>query len=143
MEGKGPKGRKGPNRERANQAEEVNTNLNEVSYLSNNSLMPFEIKDGHIDIGEIACMANISPNSPKNDWYLDSRTTSHISNDQNAYTDFYSIQGTPVCGIGTPAIALGYGSLSLDFRVSGKPLTHKLKNVLYIPKAPNCLLSVS
>ena len=143
MEGKGPKGRKGPSREKANQAEEVNTDLNEVSYLSNSSLIPFKIKDGHIDIGEITCMANISPNSLKNDWYLDSGTTSHISNDRNAYTDFYPIQGTPVRGIGTPAIALGYGSLSLDFRVSGKTLTHKLKNVLYIPEAPNCLLSVS
>ena len=143
MEGKGPKGRKGPSREKANQAEEVNTDLNEVSYLSNSSLIPFKIKDGHIDIGEITCMANISPNSLKNDWYLDSRTTFHISNDRNAYTNFYPIQKTPVRGISTPAIALGYGSLSLDFRVSGKTLTHKLKNVLYIPEAPNCLLSVS
>jgi len=88
-------------------------------------------------------MANISPNNPKDNWYLDSGTTSHISNDQNAYTEFYPIQKTPVCSIGTPAIALGYGSLSIDFRVSSKTLTHKLKNVLYILEAPNCLLSVS
>ena len=88
-------------------------------------------------------MANNSTNNPKHDWYLDSGTTSHISNDQNAYTEFYPIQATPVHGISTPATALGFGNLSLDFRVSGKMLTHKLKNVLYIPEAPNCFLSVS
>ena len=143
MEGKGPKGRKGPKREKANQAKEVNNDLNEVSYLSRDLPVPFEIKNGHIDIGEITFMANISPNNSKNDWYLDSGTTSHISNDRNAYSEFYPIQATPVRGIGTPASALGFGSLSLDFRVSGKTLTHKLKNVLYIPEAPNCLLSVS
>jgi len=141
MEGKGPRGRNGPNREKVNQAEEVNANLNDVSCLS--KVIPFEIKDGHMDIGKITYIANISSNNPKDDWYIDSGTTSHISNDRNAYTGFYPIQGTPVCGIGTPAIALGYGSLSIDFRVSRKTLTHKLKNALYIPEAPNCLLSVS
>ena len=44
MEGKGQKGRKGPKREKANQAKEVNTNLNEVSYLSRGLLKHFEIK---------------------------------------------------------------------------------------------------
>ena len=44
MEGKGPKGRKGPKREKANQAKEVNTNLNEVSYLFRGLLKHFEIK---------------------------------------------------------------------------------------------------
>ena len=126
-----------------NQAEEVNTNLNEVSYLSRGLPKHFEIKNGQIDIGEITFMANNSPNNPKHDWYLDSGTTSHISNDQNAYMEFYPIQATPVRGIGTPATALGFGNLCLDFKVSGQTLTHKLKNVLYILEAPNCLLSVS
>ena len=81
MEGKGPKGRKGPKREKANQAEEVNTNLNKVSYLSRGFPKHFEIKNRQIDIGEITFMANNSPNNPKHGWYLDSGTTSHISND--------------------------------------------------------------
>ena len=108
MEGKGPKGRRGPKREKANQAEDVNTNLNEVSYLSRGLPKHFEIKNGQIDIGEMTFMANNSPNNPKHNWYLDSGTTSHISNDQNAYMEFYPIQVTPVCGISTPATALGF-----------------------------------
>jgi hypothetical protein len=88
-------------------------------------------------------MANSSSNSQRDDWYLDSGTTSHISNNRNAYLEFYPIQGTPIHGIRTPATALGYRTLSLAFRVSGKTLIHKLQNVLFIPEAPNCLLSVS
>jgi Pol polyprotein len=143
MEEKKPRGRKGPNIEKANQAEEVNTDLNKVLYLSKSEMILFYTKNGYIDIGKSIYMANIAPDTPKDDWYLDSGATSHICNSQNAYTDLYPIQATPVHGIGTPATALGFGSLSLDFRVSGKTLTHKLKNILYIPKAMNCLLSVS
>ena len=109
--------------------------------MSRNLPKPFEITNGQINIGEITYMANTSSN--RNNWYLDSRTTSHICNDQNAYMEFYPIQVTPVHGIGTPASALGFGNLSLEFRVSGNTQIHKLKNVLYILEAPNCLLSVS
>ena len=34
MEGKGPRGRKGPNRDRLNQAEEVNASLNDIAYMA-------------------------------------------------------------------------------------------------------------
>ena len=60
MEGKGPRGRKGPNRdkkERSNQAEEVNDSLNDVTYIAGR------------------CISD-----SKHSWYLDSSTTSHICN---------------------------------------------------------------
>ena len=61
MKGKGPRGRKGPNREKANQAKEVNADFNEVSYLSlaNNSSIPFEIKNRQINLvyGLMLCTA--------------------------------------------------------------------------------------
>ena len=31
----------------------------------------------------------------------------------------------------------------IDFKVKGKILSHKLQHVLYLPDAPNCLISVS
>jgi hypothetical protein len=157
MEGKGPKGRKGPNRERANQAEEVNSSLNDLSYmvygLSDESLfiedknslndIPFEISNGQIDLGDISFMTNFQIPPSKSDWYIDSGTTSHISNNRELYSEFFPIKATPVRGIGTPATALGYGTAEIIFKVKGKAITHKLKNILYIPEAPNCLLSVS
>jgi hypothetical protein len=120
MEGKGPKGRKGPNREKANQAEEVNTSLNDIAYMAG---------------GQVA--------KSKEVWYLDSGTTSHISNNRDTYTDFVKTDPTPIKGIGSPAICTGYGTIMIDFKVKGKTLTHKLHHVLYLPDAPNCLISVS
>ena len=60
MEGKGPRGRMGLNRdkeERSNLAKEVNDSLNDVAY-----------------------MAGGQTSDPKHFWYLDSGTISHICN---------------------------------------------------------------
>jgi hypothetical protein len=157
MEGKGPKGRKGPNKERANQAEEVNSSLNNLSYMvyglldemlfieDKNSLnnIPFEISNGHINLGDILFMTNFQIPPSKSNWYINSRTTSHISNNCNIYSEFFPIKATPVQGIRTLATALSYGMAEIIFKVKGKAITHKLKNILYILEAPNCLLSVS
>ena len=43
MEGKGPKGRKGLNRERSNQAEEVNASLNDVAYMADGRILDSNI----------------------------------------------------------------------------------------------------
>ena len=79
----------------------------------------------------------------KSNWYLDSGTTSHITNDQNAFTEFMATSATPVLGIGNPAMTLGYGTISVKFKVNNRFITHKLQHKLYIPEAPNCLLSAS
>ena len=105
MEGKGPKGRKGPNRERSNQAKEVNSSLNDISYMvgglpdfkidHNLNNLPFKFNDQHINIGKVSYMAG-SQNSSKSNWYLDSRTTSHINNNHDIYSEFFPIEATPV-----------------------------------------------
>ena len=79
----------------------------------------------------------------KSDWYLDSSTTSHITNDWNAFTEFTATSATPVLGIGNPAMTLGYSTISIKFKVNNNFITHKLQHTLYIPGAPNCLLSAS
>ena len=79
----------------------------------------------------------------KSNWYLDSGTTSHITNDQNAFMEFTAASATPVLGIRNPAMTLGYSTISVKFKVSNKFITHKLQHMLYIPEAPNCLLTTS
>ena len=121
MEGKGPRGRRGPNRDRSNQAEEGNSSLNNLTYMAN---------------------AKTLSNS-KSDWYLDSGTTSHMTNNQNAFTEFTATLATPVLGIGNLAMTLGYSTICVKFKVNNKFFTHKSQHTLYIPEAPNCLLSAS
>ena len=119
MEGKRPQGRRGPNRDKSNQAKEENSSLNNLTYMAT---------------------AKTLGNS-KSNWYLDSGTTSYITNDWNAFMEFTATLATPVLGIGNPTMTLGYGTITIKFKVSNK--THKLQHMLYIPEAPNCLLSAS
>ena len=121
MEGKGSRGRRGPNRDRSNQVEEGNFSLNDLTYMDN---------------------AETLSNSTS-DWYLDSGTTSHITNDKNAFTEFTATSATLVLGIRNPAMTLGYGTISVKFKINNKFITHKLQHTLYLPEAPNCLLSAS
>ena len=79
----------------------------------------------------------------KSNWYLDSGTTSHITNNQNAFVEFTATLATPVLGIGNLAMTLRYGTISVKFKVNNKFITHNLQHTLYIPDAPNCLLSTS
>ena len=119
-EGQGPKGRKGPNRgNKSNQAQETNSNLNDVSY-----------------------MALSNPKYTKFDWYFDTATTSHICTQRDAFIDYYPLQNSTIDGIGpNPAIATGRGTVLVNFSVDGKIIPPRLSNVLYVPNAANCLLS--
>ena len=82
-------------------------------------------------------------NNSKSDWYLDSSTTSHITDYWNAFMEFTATSATPVLGIRNLAMTLGYGTISIKFKVNNKFITHKLQHTLYIPEAPNCLFSAS
>jgi short subunit dehydrogenase-like uncharacterized protein len=78
-----PKGRKGPNR--SNQAQEANSNLNEVSYMAY----------GTREINKF-------------DWIFDTGTTSHICTQRDAFIDYHPLQNSTITGIGpTPATAMG------------------------------------
>ena len=108
------------NREKSNQTEEVNTSLNNIAYMAGGQIL-----------------------SSKELWYLDSGTTSHICNNRNAYINFTKTDPTPIRGIGSLANSMGHGMIKIDFRIKEKTMTHTIQNVLYLPEAPNCLLSVS
>jgi hypothetical protein len=121
-EGQGPKGRKGTGKRKnqANQAQEVNSSLNDMAYMTTT-------------YGDIS----------KFDWLLDSGTTSHICTVREAFTDFQSIKET-LNGVGKQgADVLGRGTVNIKFECDGKEFIHHLRNVLYTPDAPNCLLSLS
>jgi len=79
----------------------------------------------------------------KYDWFLDSASTSHICTIREAFTEYHPLTNSTICGIGmAPAVALGRGTISVNFNVNGKIITHQLKNVLHVLEAENCLLSL-
>ena len=93
-----------------------------------------------LDIAYVAFKAS----NDRNVWVLDSATTSHISNDRRTFEDFHALTNSTVKGIGKePASAAGRGTITITFDVEGQEIRHRMKDVLYVPEAPNCLLSVS
>jgi transposase InsO family protein len=118
-EGQGPKGRKGGKKNRANQAEDVNSSLNDVCYMASNSR-------------EIS----------KYDWLLDSATTSHVCPIREAFVEFRPVEET-LNGVGKGTPVTGRGTIKLKFEFDGKTFLHQLREVLYVPEAPNGLISVS
>jgi hypothetical protein len=125
-EGQGPKGRKGPHKAgHTHQARDnINSTLNDVSYMSRQVETTHEFS--------------------KYDWLLDSATTSHICTMRDAFTEYYPLTNSTIQGIGTnPAIAKGRGTIIVNFSVNGSIIRHNLRDVLYVPNAPNCLLSLS
>jgi transposase InsO family protein len=120
-EGQGPKrGKGGGSRGKSNQAQEnVNETLKDVSY-----------------------MARTEDTISKSDWVLDSGTTSHICPNRDTFASIEPMNGT-IGGVGTqPAKVLGRGAVILKFKLNKGTIRHTLANVLYVPDAPNCLLSV-
>ena len=125
-EGQGPRGRKKGKKggHKANQTEEVNSNLNDCAYMTSNSHNSHEIS--------------------KNTWLLDSGTTSHICTLREAFTDFQTVTGELVKGIGQmESTVVGRGTVTIVFEFDGKTYRHLLRHTLFVPNAPNCLLSLS
>lgn len=123
-EGQGPRRRGKPSRgNRAHQAKETDaiSGLNEFSYMG------YSTKE-------------IS----KYDWLLDSGTTSHICTARDAFTEYYPLTNSTILGIGPgSAKAQGRGTVIVHMSVNGTIKRHQLRDVLHVPEAPNCLLSVS
>ena len=76
------------------------------------------------------------------DWILDSATTSHICAIQDAFIGYTPLKDSTIKGLGDPVTAHGHGTVIVDFTVNGKIIHHQLCNVLHVPDAPNCLLSI-
>jgi hypothetical protein len=120
-EGQGPKAQKNrKNGERTHQAaDKINNTLQDVAYMAKPSI------------------------TPKDEWILDSATTSHICNDRMAFVKYFPLRNSTVKGIGKElARATGVGTVVLDFKVDEKTIGHQMRNVLHVPEAPNSLLSV-
>lgn len=116
-EGQGPSGRKG--KDRSNQAQEQES-LNNIAYMAFHSANNNEIS--------------------KYDWVYDSATTSHICPNREAFIEFSQHNGS-VKGIGSEVESHGRGTVLINLKVGDQILQHRLRNVLYIPSAPNCLMS--
>ena len=124
-EGQGPKGRKKEKKGgyKANHAEEVNTNLNDCAYM--------------------VSAPHHSHEFTRHDWLLDSATTSHICTIREAFVDFKPVSGESVKGVGPlESPVVGRGTVVLVFEFDGQTVKHDLHNTLYVPSAPNSLLSV-
>ena len=52
------------------------------------------------------------------------------------------IKDSTIKGLGDPVTAHGHGTVIVDFTINGKTICHQLCNVLHVPDAPNCLLSI-
>ena len=103
-EGQGPKGRKGNGKKnKANQAEDINSSLNDACYMAGNSR-------------EIS----------KFDWLLDSGTTSHICTIHEAFTEFHPVEEI-LNGIGETGTPMtGHGTIQIKFKFDGKNFIHQL-----------------
>jgi hypothetical protein len=77
------------------------------------------------------------------DWILDLATTSHICAIHDAFIDYTPLKDSTIKGLGNPVTAHGCRMVLVDFALNGKTICHKLRDVLHMPGAPNCLLSVS
>ena len=75
-------------------------------------------------------------------WLIDSATSSHITNRCKNLTEFSPLQKTVKEVEGTDVPVLGKGTVALSSRVNRRTQTLILKDILYVPQAPNNLFSV-
>jgi hypothetical protein len=77
------------------------------------------------------------------DWLADSATTSHITNQREALTNYKPAHGITVAGVGNAKTTVqGRGTVELESKCEGRKFVLQLDNVLYIPTNRNNLLSL-
>ena len=78
------------------------------------------------------------------DWIADTGATAHIAPLREIFTDYtVLLDNSIVRGVGVTAKVLGKGTIKLSFNFGArKNVIHTLSNVLHIPSAPSCLLSI-
>jgi hypothetical protein len=77
------------------------------------------------------------------DWLADSATTSHVTNQRDAFTSYQPAQGTAVAGVGNvKASAIGRGTVELVSQCDGQTYILRLEDVLHIPSNRNNLISL-
>ena len=77
-----------------------------------------------------------------NSWLADSAASSHLSNQRDAFTKFTPLNKT-IRGVGNTKVPVkGRGTIRLKSR-TGQNFVIVLRDVLYVPQAPNNLFSIS
>ena len=77
------------------------------------------------------------------DWLADCATTSHVSNQLDAFTTYHPENNTTVAGVGNiKAQVAGRGTVELESTCNGHTYGLQLKNVLHIPTNRNSLISL-
>lgn len=76
-------------------------------------------------------------------WFADTATTSHITNQLSAFKTFKSQSGGLVRGLNNvKATIQGRGNIELESEYDGNKYILNLKDVLYIPRNQNNLISI-
>ncbi|KAI0999360.1 hypothetical protein K3495_g8834 [Podosphaera aphanis] len=74
-------------------------------------------------------------------WIVDSGTSTHIANQREMFTDYYTTQGTLNVAVGLTAKIEGNGSIIMQNMLTRRKKVFKLSNVLQVPTTRHCLLS--
>ena len=74
--------------------------------------------------------------------YLDSATTSHMTNQIEWLESFEDLKGTVKVGDSSKLDIKGKGSLPLMIQTKKGPVEYEAANVLYVPKLTDTLLSI-
>ena len=76
-------------------------------------------------------------------WLANLATTSHVTNQRDAFIDFTPLTNKLVIGIGNnEAHAIGRGTVELESKCNNQNFIIKLKDVLFILDTPNSLISL-
>ena len=97
-------------------------------------------------LGDVAWqtgMPSFDPLFSKNDWITDMGTSSHIATQQNMFSTF-NLESSHVGGFREDMglESMGRGMVILLTNVDGKLISTTLQDVIYVPKATNCLLAI-
>ena len=140
--GKGPFRRRGPVGSRG----KVSANIVEdADTTESNEDMPME------DVAftaqdEFEYVPNDEPDDRLSwyDWLVDSGTTSHVTKIRSAISDYVPLKSRRIMGISNDSLeAVGQGTVELVNNIGNKSVHFKLKDVLYVPRATNNLVSLS
>src|SRR5260370_10077536 len=78
----------------------------------------------------------------KDEWIADSGASTHLMTEREMFRDYNPIPGI-VEGINktNSTRSYGHGTVIINSKVNGKTIPITLPNIIFIPDAPNCILS--
>ncbi|HVX00073.1 MAG TPA: hypothetical protein VHA52_06550 [Candidatus Babeliaceae bacterium] len=102
------------------------------------------VPDPDVDTEFAAFTMNVDGEFGKNDWFLDSGASVHLSGNRDWFQDFKAIPGVSIhIGDGRVLNATGYGNIPVKVPLGSKVIRGMIHRVLYVADAAVNLLSVS